>query len=292
MRTRNHIHEQLLFKSCRYQLDRIETDELARANNGFNGELQFDQSILSVVEKKNLIQVKDFLFAYDGGKECQIDNIIFANDAAHIFEVKNYSFDIIVDLNGKWLFESKQEISPLPLEQAKYQRNMLLKLFQYLNIPLEVRIHTVFMNPSQMIYGLSQSNEVLMGFQLAKKIPQILGANNYDFSQLVDILEQERKPRSKYYKPLDVDISSMRKGIVCRHCYQFLIRVSAHIYFCRGCQQKMKQEIAIENLIYEMSILDDRRTFTSKELATISGDMLKSSTIRRHRHKSKQLLTN
>lgn len=282
MRKRNHIHQQLLYKSARGYLKKEKESKLIKQENGFRGEVLLDEALDAIVSERKLIHIKDFLFEYDGDKECQIDNIIIANDIVYLFEVKYFNFDLVIDREGVWTFENGQLMSRSPLDQVWVQKLSLQQLFYEINVPLSIESRVIFMNPEQMIYGLPRMSDVLLSFQLKKALPEILKMNNYEFTDIGELIEKRRKSLSKYYKPVEIDVDLMKKGVVCKECFQILKKISDHLLYCETCNRKIKMKEALEMLYWELKILNPNLKLNSLQISKLSGGIINSSTVRKY----------
>lgn len=282
LRKRNHIHQQLLYKSARGYLKKEKESKLIKQENGFRGEVLLDEALDAIVSERKLIHIKDFLFEYDGDKECQIDNIIIANDIVYLFEVKYFNFDLVIDREGVWTFENGQLMSRSPLDQVWVQKLSLQQLFYEINVPLSIESRVIFMNPEQMIYGLPRMSDVLLSFQLKKALPEILKMNNYEFTDIGELIEKRRKSLSKYYKPVEIDVDLMKKGVVCKECFQILKKISDHLLYCETCNRKIKMKEALEMLYWELKILNPNLKLNSLQISKLSGGIINSSTVRKY----------
>lgn len=282
LRKRNHIHQQLLYKSARGYLKKEKESKLIKQENGFRGEVLLDEALDTIVSERKLIHIKDFLFEYDGDKECQIDNIIIANDIVYLFEVKYFNFDLVIDREGVWTFENGQLMSRSPLDQVWVQKLSLQQLFYEINVPLSIESRVIFMNPEQMIYGLPRMSDVLLSFQLKKALPEILKMNNYEFTDIGELIEKRRKSLSKYYKPVEIDVDLMKKGVVCKECFQILKKISDHLLYCETCNRKIKMKEALEMLYWELKILNPNLKLNSLQISKLSGGIINSSTVRKY----------
>lgn len=284
MRNRTLSHQQLLYKQARGTLVEVERDKLVREEAGYGGEILFDCNVGTIAHNQNLIHIKNFLFDYDEDKECQIDNIVIANDIVYIFEIKNFNFDVVIDNDGNWTFEDGHVMEKSPTAQALAQKFILMNLFKEINIPLSIESFSVFMNPAQMIYGLYPGMNVLLSFQLDKKLPLLLKPNNYDFTGMKRMIELRRKPISKYYKPFDFDVKIMKKGIVCDECFKFIEKVSARNLICRSCNRKLSIKDAVRMMYLELKAYNPELKITSNEISELSGGILTSATIRKNKY--------
>lgn len=286
LRNRTLSHQQLLYREVRGSFSDKEREKLAREEAGYSGEILFDSKVAGIVQNQSLIHIKNFLFEYDEDKECQIDNLVIASNLVYVFEIKNLNLDLVIDNNDTWKFENGQVMSKSPMAQALVQKFILQQLFNEIQVPLSVEPFVVFMNPAQMIYGLYPGNNVLLSFQLDKKLPYILKPNNYDFSEMSGVIESRRKLVSKYYKPFEFDLENMKKGIVCDKCFKFIEKVSSRNLICRNCNRKVSMKEAVEMIISELRAYNPELKMSSNNISQLSGGILSSPTVRKY----KQLL--
>lgn len=284
LRNRTLSHQQLLYREARGSLSGKEREKLAREEAGYIGEVLFDSKVAGIVQNQNLIHIKNFLFEYDEDMECQIDNLVIASNLVYIFEIKNLNVDLVIDNNETWKFENGQVMSKSPMGQALAQKFILQQLFNEIRVPLSVEPFVVFMNPAQMIYGLYPGNNVLLSFQLDKKLPYILKPNNYDFLEFSGVIESRRKLVSKYYKAFEFDLENMKKGIVCDKCFKFIEKISSHNLFCGTCNKKMSMKDAIGMLFTELSTYNPKFKITSNEISELSGGIITSPTVRKYKN--------
>ncbi len=286
LRNRTLSHQQLLFREARVSLSDKEREKLAREEAGYSGEVLFDSKVAGIVQNQNLIHIKNFMFEYDDDKECQIDNLVITSNLVYIFEIKNLNVDLVIDNNDTWKFENGQVMNKSPMGQALSQKFILQQLFKEINVPLSVESFVVFMNPAQMIYGLYPGNNVLLSFQLDKKLPYILKPNNYDFSEIRGIIESRRKLVTKYYKPFEFDVKTMKKGIVCDKCFNFIEKVSSRNLICRSCNKRVSMKEAMDMIISELNAYNPDLKMSSNDVNKLTGGIISSPTVRKY----KQLL--
>lgn len=284
MRNRTLSHQQLLYKEARSTLTKSEKSKLLREEAGYKGEVLFDQAVDVIIGKQQLTHIKDFLFEYEGGRECQIDNIVIAGDGVFIFEIKYFNFDLTIDNTGNWKFEDGQTMSKSPIAQVLEQKNILQTLFKDINIPLPIGEFAVFMNPNQMIYGLYPGENVLLSFQLDKKLPQILQRNTYDFSEIKRMIETRRKSVSKYYQVYNFDVSAMKPGIICDTCFTFIDKISSHKFFCSSCKKNLCSDDVVGMIFTELKAYNPDFKLNSEKISKLSGGLVTSTTVRKKKH--------
>lgn len=257
--------------------EQIET--LGRLNNGYKGELLFDEMLM---QHQEIIHVKDLLFQYDGSREIQIDNIIIARDMCYIFEVKNFSFNLRIDAKGCFFYENGKECSMLN-SQVERQKDSVRQLMNDVGYPMVIHHYLVFINPNQIMYGLESNHPIIMSNALNKFLEHNMKPNrkNYDF--LESSINERRLLRSKHDLYYEINLDDMKKGVFCPGCGQRLRRISSYRYYCVHCIEYLMTVDVVKLLIRDIRLLNPSFKLDSEFLSRLSGGEISSSTIRRKR---------
>lgn len=278
-RQKSFQHMQLEVLSYRARLFDEQIETLSRLNNGYKGELLFDEMLM---QHHEIIHVKDLLFQYDGSREIQIDNIIIARDMCYIFEVKNFSFNLRIDAKGCFFYENGKECSMLN-SQVERQKDSVRQLMNDIGYPMVIHHYLVFINPNQIMYGLESNHPIIMSNALNKFLEHNMKPNrkNYDF--LESSINERRLLRSKHDQYYEINLDDMKKGVFCPNCNQRMRKVSRYRCQCGICLKYVGTVDAIKLLIRDIRCLNPEFKLDSIILSRLSNGEISSSAIRRLR---------
>lgn len=273
-------HMQLIVLSYRADLLDADKEALARFDNGYKGEVLFDEN---VSEFPDIIHIKDVLFAYDNNsREIQIDNIIIAHDVCYIFEVKNFSFNLRIDEKGNFFYENGNECSMLNT-QTERQKESVRQLMNDAGYPMVIKHYLVFINPNQMIYGLDNKHPIIVRNTLTRFLDNHMKPNrrNYEFLEIA--IDERHLPHSKHDQYYEINLDYLKKGVFCPRCKQRLKKISRYKYHCEMCSGYIGTADAIKLLIRDIRCLNPGFKLDSIFLSRLSDGEISSSAIRRHR---------
>lgn len=276
---------QLDVLNYRSTLDDESVLTLQKLENGYEGELLFDQVLKKYKVQYGLIHVKDFLFEFDGGsKEIQIDNIVISHDACYIFEVKKFEFNLMMDDRNMFYFEDGRECTMLN-NQTERQVGTVRQLLSDCGYPMAIHHRLVFINPNQTVYGMKKESPILLPNTMMRFLDNYMKPNRRDYRFLEDALNERRLLRSKHVNFYKIDLDTLRKGVYCKSCSTRLIRSSRYKYSCNGCDVKISTLDAIKCLIHDIRVLNPDYKMTSQFLSRLSDGEITGSAIRRYRIK-------
>ena len=276
-------HMQLDVLNYRATLDDKNTQTLQKLENGYEGELLFDQVLEQYKNQYDLIHVKDFLFKYDGGsKEIQIDNIVISHDVCYIFEVKKFGFNLVLDERNMFFYEDGRECTMLN-NQSERQIGTMRQLLSECGYPMAINHRMVFINPNQTVYGVKKDSPILLPNTMKRFLDHHMKPNRKDYRFLEDALNERRLARSKHDTFYEIDLDVLRKGVYCADCATRMIRSSRYKYSCNGCDARISTLDAIRRLIHDIRVLNPDYRLTSQFLSRLSGGEISGSAIRKYR---------
>ena len=155
--------ELLLLRSIQARMNQIITLE-----KGYHGEKMFDQKLekLSV----ECLIINDLLLE-TANTHYLIDSHLVSPPKIHIFEVKNFEGDFLIEDNRMRLISGKEIKNPLI--QLSRTESLFRQLLQQLGYNQKVEAHLVFINPEFYLYGASPDLPIIFPSQLGRFMNQL-----------------------------------------------------------------------------------------------------------------------
>ena len=220
---------------------------------GYGGEVMFD-SLTEKLDGHHYI-LNDLLLESNNSK-FQIDSLMISPEPLYLFEVKNYEGDFYFE-NGRFYTIAKKEIKN-PLLQLERSESLLRQLLQDLGYRISIEAFVVFINPGFTLYQAPLNKPIIYPNQLPrflKKIssrPSTLSTRHKSLAEQLVSLHQRDFP---YDRLPSYDFDSLRKGMNCRLCHSFMVRVHGRYLVCEVCGHKEEIDNAILRAVDEMMLL-------------------------------------
>lgn len=246
----------------RMQVSKKVENQIYSLEKGYTGEVMFDQHFGNL--SFNCLIINDLLLE-TSNTLYQIDSLLISQHKIHIFEVKNFEGDYL--LEGDRLHTlSGMEIKN-PLIQLSRSVSLFRQLLQHQRMNFTVEGHLVFINPDFYLYHASPDLPIIFPTQLDRFIKQL----NNQPSKVVEKHHEFGKkllalhiPFSPYSLLPEYSYDRMKKGILCPNCRAFMKCQGQHILICEECYFIEKMESAILRCVKEFSLLfPDKKITTS-----------------------------
>ncbi|WP_189655182.1 nuclease-related domain-containing protein [Bacillus sp. HNG] len=249
--------ELLLLRSIRARQkvsEKIE-NQVHTLEKGFIGETWFDQRLESL--SLDCLILNDLLLETNN-THYQIDSLLISRRKIHIFEVKNYEGDYVVN-GDRWQSSSSGIEIKNPLLQLTRSESLFRQLLQQLRSDFTIESHLVFINPEFYLYQASPNLPIIFPSQLKRFICSL----NAQPSRLVErhhtlaknLLSQHIK-KSPYSIVPAYNFDEFAKGILCSVCWSgFMVSGSQHKLTCRKCGNVEDIKTAILRSVKELKIL-------------------------------------
>ncbi len=213
----------------------------------------------------------DYLFINDllletNNTHYQIDSLLITQPKIHIFEVKNYEGDYLLDGDCLRLLSGREIKNPL--NQLSRSVSLFRQFLQYHRMNFAVEGHLVFINPEFYLYNASPELPIIFPSQLERFIKQL----NTQPSRLIGkhhglankLLASHIKD-SPYSIVPEYSYDKMVKGILCVRCGNGFMVSSDHQHLTSvNCNFVENKESAILRSVKEFSLLfPDKKITTS-----------------------------
>jgi len=225
-------------------------------DKGYRGEIMFDEYMKEVSNENNLI-LNDLLLEYKN-TIFQIDSLFQFSNTLHLFEVKNFEGDFIID-EEKWyaIGTGRKEIKN-PLLQLKRTESLLRQLLQELGSPFPIEAHLVFINPNFQLYQAPADQPIIFPPQLSrfreklKSRSPVLKASHRKLAKQLLSSHMEDNP---YARIPEYWYEGLEKGIVCPGCHTFYATFKKTHLLCHECGGIEVNKTAITRSIKELRLL-------------------------------------
>ncbi|MGG1677671.1 nuclease-related domain-containing protein [Neobacillus sp. NRS-1170] len=114
---------------------------------GFEEEVQFD---LLTEQLQNECYILNDLLLKVGNTSFQNDSVILFQETIHLFEVKNYEYELIFKTNRLESFSGEEYQNPL--DQLNKNTLLLRQLLQNMGYNFPIKGYVVFINPEFTLY--------------------------------------------------------------------------------------------------------------------------------------------
>ncbi|MEH7236244.1 nuclease-related domain-containing protein [Bacillus sp. JJ1562] len=222
---------------------------------GFIGETMFDQHLESL--SLDCLIINDLLLETNN-THYQIDSLLISQPKIHIFEVKNYEGDFVVN-GDRWQSLSSGKEIKNPLLQLKRSESLFRQLIHKIGSNLTVEGHLVFINPKFQLYQATPNLPIIFPSQLSRFINNLnsqsshLVENHHTLAKKLLSLHIEESPFSLLPKYC---FDEMEKGILCAVCWSgFMGKGNQNKLTCPNCGSWEDKETAVIRSIKEFEHL-------------------------------------
>lgn len=236
VKTRTEPRELRLFRALNSRMDLSTKDETYYSNleKGYQGELQFDEWLLSAAEgglilNDLLLEMNNTLF--------QIDSLLITAYIVYLFEVKNFEGDFVAE-GDQWFTSSKTEIKN-PLLQLKRNEQLFRRLLQELGCKSKIQSHLIFINPEFQLYQAPLNLPAVFHPQLNRFAVPLKKDTSLKLSsahtKLADRLAAAHLDKSPFSSVPEYRWEGLRKGIWCRGCGVLYEHANKKTLVCKIC---------------------------------------------------------
>ena len=195
-----------------------------------------------------------------------IDSHLVSPPKIHIFEVKNFEGDFLIEDNRMRLISGKEIKNPLI--QLSRTESLFRQLLQQLGYNQKVEAHLVFINPEFYLYGASPDLPIIFPSQLGRFMNQLnsqffkLAGKHHALAEKLMELHVKDSPFSLLP---EYSFDGLTKGILCEGCGELEMFDSGFTttLTCKKCDFVEDKEAAILRSTEEFSLLFPQMKITS-----------------------------
>jgi hypothetical protein len=257
-----------------------QTSDFKRLSRGYQGEVQFAE-LLDKELHQPCIPIFDLRLKVFGS-ECQFDCLLMFQQYIHLFEVKNFQGDYIID-GDRWFSRLTMEERKNPLFQLR-RSDLLLRDFlakQPFNVGVES--HVVFVNPEFYLYQAPPDSPIIFPGQqqrYTQELNQTQCQLHQQHHRLADQLKAGHIPKSTHEQFPEYEYDQLKKGIVCTSCDGFMEKVSQRRLLCPFCGLHETVEDAVIRTVKEFRLLFPERPIKVSAIQNWSNHVLSDNNIR------------
>ncbi|MCC3355602.1 nuclease-related domain-containing protein [Bacillus sp. REN16] len=265
IKERSEPSELVLLKILQARMKVLEktVNQIVSLEKGFIGEKMFDQRMIKLT--LDSLTINDLLLETNN-THYQIDSLLITKPKIHLFEVKNFEGDYLLD--GDCIrFLSGKEIKN-PLLQLYRSVSLFRQLLQQLRINYTVEGHLVYINPEFYLYNATPDLPIIFPSQLDRFVKQL----NTQSSRLIEnhhglankLLGLHIKD-SPYSRLPGYSFENLEKGVICGRCGKgFMVSGDHHYLTCKKCNFVENKDAAVLRSVIEFSLLfPDKRITTN-----------------------------
>jgi DNA-directed RNA polymerase subunit RPC12/RpoP len=220
---------------------------------GYEGEVAFDAYTESLSSEG--IILNDLLFNVHNNI-LQIDSLIITPDKIHLLEIKNYEGDYYYKSDQIFTMSDTEIINPLhQLNRSKY---LFSQLLQSLRIKAQVIASVVFVNPHFMLYQAPIEQPYIFPTQIKPYLKEISSKSNHlneTHWKLAEKLRTHHITESQFSRLPEYNFEKLKKGITCRRCNSFSLKIDERYCVCKECGFKELVSEAVVRNVEEYAIL-------------------------------------
>lgn len=198
----------------------------------------------------------------------QIDSLLINNNTLYLFEIKNYSGDIIIHNNNWYICSPKKEILN-PLIQLKRSESLLRQFLASKQINIPIKSYIIFINPEFTLYQAPLNPQLIFHSQLKRffhsQFFQMEPPSNQQFQLANLFVKNHIKNNLKDDLPI-YTFSNLKKGVKCPLCDRFMKVNSSQSLKCISCSFIEKNNEALLRSIKEFHILFPDMAITTNNI--------------------------
>ncbi|MEH7224144.1 nuclease-related domain-containing protein [Bacillus sp. JJ1566] len=249
--------ELVLLKSVRARSKVSEKTEnkIVSLEKGFIGEKMFDQRMTNL--SLDCLTINDLLLETNN-THYQIDSLLITQPKIHIFEVKNYEGDYLLDGDSLRLLSGKEIKNPL--NQLSRSVSLFRQFLQQQRMNFTVEGHLVFINPEFYLYNASPELPIIFPTQLERFIKQLNTQSSNLIGKhhtLANKLLASHIKYSPYTLLPEYSFDGLEKGVMCARCECIDMSDTGRTttIICKNCGFVEDKEVAILRSIEEFILL-------------------------------------
>ncbi|MEH7223042.1 nuclease-related domain-containing protein [Bacillus sp. JJ1566] len=274
--------ELLRFLRGRKEVSEKIENKIITLEKGYIGETMFDQRLERDLPL-NCLVIND-LYLETNNTHYQIDSTLTSHNKIHIFEVKNFEGDYVIN-GDRWQSLSSGKEIKNPLLQLSRSQSLFRQLLHQLGSNLTVEGHLVFINPEFYLYQASPNLPIIFPSQLTRFINNL----NTQSSHLVEkhhILAKKLLSLHIKKSPFSLlptyRFDKLEKGILCSVCWSgFMVSGNQHKLIYKKCGSVEEMEIAVLRSVKELKLLFPDMRITTKTIFDWCNTVKDKRTIRK-----------
>lgn len=230
----------------------------------------------------------DLNYWFNHGKRMEVDMLVIAENQWLVIEVKNYKG--LFEYKNNECFINGRLMSDNQVTKMNHRVNRIRHMAAEVSSEIEVIGAMVFINEHSDV-KLESGNEfdIVMRNQLQRYIRKFRENNHfamYDqtLNRVYQVLERHRDQTPFVPKSLSLEVfEQLRKGITCKSCDSFDVRMTYKYVECRSCSAREQKSEAILRTAYQLRYLyyDHPEMVTRRNVYEFCGGMVSERTINR-----------
>jgi hypothetical protein len=254
----------LQYLSTRMNLQSKDKQHYLSLKKGYEGEKKFD--IWTSKLQCDCIILNDLLLQMNH-TTFQIDSLIITADRIYLYEVKNFEGDYIYDpKENKFFIKPNQEIiNPLhQLERCESLLNQLLLKYGF-HFPMSGAV--VFIHDEFTLYQAPTDKPFIFLSQLRKYFTQLNATSTLLSKHHVSLGENLKSLHTtddRYKQIPPYKYEQLRKGITCRKCSSFSVKIKRLHSICEACGCEETISDAVMRTVKEFQLLFPEKKITAR----------------------------
>lgn len=245
--------------------------QMKNMQRGYLGECEFVQ-LMRLLSCPHLL-LRNLYFEPTFCGAIQIDFLLMVGNTVIIYEIKNYS--------GVWHHDEEvyrsgrmERTNPvIQLLRTKNNFKVLLRQLGYEDINVEAVVLHIGRNFT--LLGASEERHVILPTQIEEHIDK-LNLYEYPLSSRIKQLAQALQDCATQAPPFakmipDYSFESLKKGIRCKQCRDFVYKETTKKYTCKKCHYRGSISEAIADSIHTFKLLFPEMKVTSRNIMTWAG---------------------
>lgn len=246
----------------RMRLTQQQKNYFANLVKGLDGERRFDALIGDLPCEHIYIQdltlkVNRTIF--------QVDSLLITRKAIHIYEVKNYEGEYILQSNKLVNCTTNKEILN-PAIQLERSSTLMRQFLDERGISMKLEGHVVFVNPEFILYQSNRNQRYILPGMLrrhANDLNKEVGELSNLHRKCADVLCSENLLETPYSDLPEYTFDSLRKGILCHRCSAEINDLTGRLFICKACGYRETAQRSVLRHIREYLLL-----FSDSKLST------------------------
>lgn len=248
---------------------------------GFLGEKYFSQMISKELKIPFLALYS--LFYEENGNYFQPDCLLFISNQLHLLEIKNYEGEFMYQDEYLYCYSAKKKYRN-PVDQVNRGKLLLQNMLHRLNIPLELHVHVIFVNPSFTLFQAKKNPYIILPTQLKAYLKNLnnrgkhLPMESQTYSR--QLLSQHRS-KSPFTKVPNYTNETLQRGIFCHICRCPMIKKSRKKLSCHSCSYVESLDSGILRNVLEYRLLFPDKKITTGMINQWCGNIVTDRTMNR-----------
>lgn len=265
----------------RMQLNNDQQLHYHNYKKGYLGERKL-ANLLNKSLSSSPILLYDLLFEVNN-TEFQIDCLLIFSNKIFLLEIKNYEGNFYFQNNNWYIVETKKEIRS-PLQQLKRSELLLNEQLQKIECTIQIEPYIIFVNPEFTLYQSPINPHIIFPSQInqfIKKLNNEPSTLNSFHTNLATRLTNLHIKNSTYKRLPAYKYDHLKKGILCKHCSEFLATIVNVSFVCKNCGHREKVRPALLRCVKEYHLLFPTEKMTTNSIYEWSNKLVSKKAIRR-----------